>query len=94
MTVLTAADLDALADYCAARAEFLRLDRYVTEHLDALRDSPNFPTAVSMRNQARDAMKKLAEQFGLMPSARSRLRVEPPAAEIDDPIELLFSQKA
>lgn len=90
--VLTALDLDALGDYAAVRAEFLALDAHVHANLDKLRDSPSYPVAVVMRNAARDAMKKLAEQFGLTPASRSRLHVEPPAA-MDDPLEALLSHR-
>ncbi|GEM_PF-3237171 len=78
--------------FAAIRAEFLILDAHVHANLDKLRDSPGFPIAVAMRNQARAAMNKLAEQFGLTPASRTRLRVEP-SAVIDDPLEELFSHR-
>jgi P27 family predicted phage terminase small subunit len=76
--VLTNADLDTLADYCATRAEYLKLDDQVRRKLSVLSKAKFFPVVVAMRNNAREATAKLASQLGLSPAARARVKAVSP----------------
>lgn len=90
--LLTVADRAALAAYCEAWAEA------IMAHETLQRDGYTFTTAkgytgvhpmVAIKNKALLRMRAFASEFGLTPSARSRLSVEPPKAA--DPFDAFLA---
>ena len=85
MRVLTKADGLALSLLCKAYANWRRAEELLQRHGDVypIRDSEGeikylqqSPYVAIARNNGH-ALKGLLEQFGLTPSARTRIRVEP-----------------
>ena len=85
MNVLTVADQVALSLLCKTYANWRKAEEVLEKHGDVypIRDNDGkvkylqqSPYVSIARNNAQ-ALKGMLEQFGLTPSARSRLRVEP-----------------
>jgi P27 family predicted phage terminase small subunit len=79
MRLLTEADRSALAAYCTAYSRWVQAERQVRQY-GAVVLSPNkkFPMKspyLTVADQALETMRKLMVEFGLTPSARSRIRV-------------------
>jgi P27 family predicted phage terminase small subunit len=83
MKVATTADADALALYCAAYTEFIECDEFIREHgrsytsvgeggITIRRPHPE----VRMRADAWRRVQRMASEFGLSPSSRSKLHIE------------------
>ena len=71
-------DRTALAAYCDAFADFLKYRELADKTRPMLQtDKGNWVQSplVAMKNRARDAMTKLASEFGMTPSSRSRVQV-------------------
>lgn len=83
MRVLTDADLHALEAYCVAYARWrkaedeLALGNYVIKT-----DKGNLVQSpwVGIANKAMDQMRRFMVEFGMTPSSRARVKVEPKAA--------------
>ena len=77
--VLTASDRGALAGYCQAWADWVKARGYLADKM--IMTTPNgfeIPSPwVAIANKALDKMLKIASEFGLTPSARARIHVEP-----------------
>lgn len=83
LKLITEADVDALAAYCMAYSRWRRANialRKVKPHEE------NYRAIAVTVEKAEQAMRLLAGEFGMTPSSRSRLRVEPerPADEIEE----------
>ena len=80
--LLSQLDRAALASYCEAWSDFIRATRKVErEGLTIVTSNGNViqNPALGVKNQAREAIRKLASEFGLSPAARAGLEVTPPA---------------
>lgn len=84
MRCVAKVDREMVATYCDAWADF------VWAVAEVARDGLTFTTdkgnviqhpAVSIKNSAAERLRKLAQEFGLTPSARSRIEVEGDAEE-------------
>lgn len=85
--LLTKIDRAELAAYCEAFASF----REATEALQREGNKPVIKTHngnwvqnpwISIRNKSAESMHKYAQQFGMTPSARTRISVEKPDKEV------------
>lgn len=98
--ILTHADRAAFATYCAAYARMVEAETFLASPAaggslvfrtdgGALKPWPH----VQIANQAADTMRKFIVEFGLTPSARTRLSVENPKKETDSE-DFLFGETA
>lgn len=91
MKVATTADADALALYCAAFTEFVECDEFIRKHGPIYSSiGPDggvmhrpYPQ-VRMRSDAWRRVQRMASEFGLSPSSRSKLHIEA-GEEPEDP---------
>lgn len=78
--LLTYIDKAALVSYCTAYADLQRTERDIAKHgatqLTENGYEQNRPV-VAIRNQARAAVKQFLAEFGLSPSARTRINATP-----------------
>jgi P27 family predicted phage terminase small subunit len=74
--VLTEADVQLFSAYCEKRAQYLKYDKKARETPDLIK-TPNGHLQpnpyISMANRAYDQMCKLASEFGITPSSRTRV---------------------
>ena len=76
MGVLTQADLTAFAGYCQAYARWKEAEEFITQHGSIVKTPSGYWQTVPQVSIAQTYLKimnKLAEQFGLTPSSRSRI---------------------
>lgn len=89
--LLTCVDGDSFACYCQAWAEFKWATETLTREgriLTAEKTGYQQPhPAVAMQRSAGKALQAFGALFGLSPSARARLQVEPPAPATADPLD-------
>ena len=74
--ILTKVDMAAFAAYCQAYARWQEAEKFITEHGPIVRPPSGYWQTVPQVSIAQTYMKimeKLAEQFGLTPSSRSRI---------------------
>jgi P27 family predicted phage terminase small subunit len=74
--ILTKVDMAAFAAYCQAYARWQEAEKFITEHGTIVRTPSGYWQTVPQVSIAQTYMKimeKLAEQFGLTPSSRSRI---------------------
>lgn len=99
MGVLTKAEKRALARYCDLSVEYERLAIFVAEHGStypiknadgAVQRLCQFPQAVRKMALA-DVLLRLEQQFGLTPSARTRIQVDKKETAVDG-IERFFAK--
>jgi P27 family predicted phage terminase small subunit len=87
--LLTSIDRAALAAYCQTWSRWIDAERNIAKYGPVVKSPKSgFPCAnpfVGIANRALDLMLKFAIEFGLTPSARSRLQVAPPSSA--DPFE-------
>lgn len=76
MGMLTNLDLTAFAGYCQAYARWKAAEEFITKHGDMVRTPNGYLQQVPQVSIAQTNLKimlKFCEQFGLTPSARSRM---------------------
>ena len=82
--LLTPVDEASFAVYCTATAQFIEATKHLADH-GSTRVSPNgFETAspwVAIQDRAAKTLHRVGCEFGLTPSSRSRISVEPKDAE-------------
>lgn len=96
--LLSIVDLAALQGYCAAYARALEADKLVKSMGLTIATKTGFfvqNPAVSISRLAWHAVRQFASEFGLTPSARTRLQVAttPPALKGDKAEEFLFGHQ-
>ena len=92
--LLTKIDQDQLAVYCVEYATFIEAEANIQEHGKLIKAQSGFPMQspwLAIRNKASDKMKKIAVEFGMTPSSRSRVTVEKPKEK--DPLEDFFKRR-
>ena len=96
MRVLSAVDADALTAYCQTWARWKRAEEFLEKHGDVypLRDDggnircmQQFPQVAIARNLAQ-LLKAYQQEFGLTPSARTRIEVKEPEEEESESMQL------
>ena len=100
MGVLTLVDRRALARYCKLWARWVTLSKLIDEHGEVypVRDKEGKTVAFRMLPQVKIVeslsaeLRQLEREFGLTPSARSRIVVERDAVEGFDPLEELIAR--
>ena len=94
MGLLTEMDMAAFAGYCQAYARWKEAEEFITQHGTMVRTPNGYLQQVPQVSIAQTNMKimlKFCEQFGLTPSARSRMIGEENGAEKEtDEMELLL----
>ena len=92
--ILTEVDMAAFAGYCQAYARWKGAEEFITRHGDMVRTPNGYLQQVPQVSIAQTNLKimlKFCEQFGLTPSARSRMIGEENGAETEtDEMELLL----
>lgn len=88
--MISGLDLAALSIYCSAYAQWIEAQEQVKK-LGAVVKSPSgfpiFNPYWSIANKAAEQMLKVASEYGLTASSRSRLHATPPAPANDESIE-------
>ena len=93
MGLLTEMDMAAFAGYCQAYARWKEAEEYISEHGTVMKAPSGYCQQVPQVSIAQTNMKimlKFCEQFGLTPSARSRIVGVEGAADPADDMELLL----
>ena len=94
MGMLTNLDMMAFAGYCQAYARWKGAEEFITRHGDMVRTPNGYLQQVPQMSIAQTNLKimlKFCEQFGLTPSARSRMVGEENGGEKEtDEMELLL----
>lgn len=88
MQLLSLADRTALAAYCTAYSRWveaeLQVRKYGTVVKSPVKGFPMKSPYLTVADQAMEAMRKFMTEFGLTPSARSRIRVPDDAQAADE----------
>ncbi len=90
--ILTEVDMAAFAGYCQAYARWKEAEEFITKHGTIVKTPSGYwqqVPQVSIAQTYLKIMSRFCEQFGLTPSARSRI-VTDNANESDDPMELVL----
>ena len=88
--LLTVVDRDALAAYCVAYARWRKAEEQIAKNTEIIRTKPKLDAEgnqvggeniiqnpwLSVANKAQEQMSKLAAEFGMTPSSRSRVKAE------------------
>ena len=97
MGVLTEVDMAAFAGYCQSYARWKEAEEFITQYGTIVRTPSGYWSQVPQVSIAQTNLKlmsKLAEQFGLTPSARSRIIADSSSSyEVDEMDELLKGGK-
>lgn len=92
--ILTEIDMAAFAGYCQAYARWKEAEEFITKHGTIVKTPSGYwqqVPQVSIAQTYLKIMNRFCEQFGLTPSARSRI-VGDNTCDPDDPMELLLSK--
>lgn len=76
--LLTVLDYDRLASYCVEHATYMKANAEIQEHGELIKAQSGFPMQtpwLPIRNKAEATMGKIAAEFGMSPSSRSRVTV-------------------
>lgn len=95
--LLTAIDGTALALFCQAYSRWLEADRQIRQFGAVIKTPTGFPILnpyLSVMKGALAQMNKLIVEFGMTPSSRSRLRIEPPSKTAEDPLDAFLKRGA
>ena len=90
--LLTEMDMAAFAGYCQAYARWKEAEEFISQHGTMIRTPNGYLQQVPQVSIAQTNLKimlKFCEQFGLTPSARSRIATESSPQEAD-PMELIL----
>lgn len=93
MGLLTDMDMAAFAGYCQAFARWKEAEEFLTQHGSIVRTPNGYLQQVPQVTIAQSNLKivlKFCEQFGLTPSARSRIAGDGATADPEDDMELLL----
>lgn len=93
MGVLTEVDVAAFAGYCQAYARWKEAEEFLTQHGSIVRTPNGYLQQVPQVSIAQTNLKimlKFCEQFGLTPSARSRIVANQSVEETTDEMEKLL----
>lgn len=93
MGLLTEMDMMAFAGYCQACARWKEAEEFITQHGTMIRTPNGYLQQVPQVSIAQTNLKimlKFCEQFGLTPSARSRIIAGDGSAEPSDEMEQLL----
>ena len=93
MGLLTEMDMAAFAGYCQAYARWKEAEEFITQHGTMIRTPNGYLQQVPQVSIAQTNLKimlKFCEQFGLTPSARSRIAAEEGGQQDKDPMELIL----
>ncbi|MBU5455267.1 phage terminase small subunit P27 family [Caproiciproducens sp. MSJ-32] len=92
MGILTAIDMAAFAGYCQAYARWKEAEEFITKHGTIIKTPSGYwqqVPQVSIAQTYLKIMNRFCEQFGLTPSARSRI-VTDNINDEEDPMELIL----
>jgi P27 family predicted phage terminase small subunit len=93
MGMLTELDMAAFAGYCQAYARWKTAEDFITQHGDMVRTPNGYIQQVPQVSIAQTNLKimlRFCEEFGLTPSARSRIVGEERQAASEDEMEKLL----
>jgi P27 family predicted phage terminase small subunit len=94
--VLTQVDAAAFAGYCQAYARWKEAEEFLSKHGTIFKTPSGYiqqVPQVSIAQTYLKIMKDFCSEFGLTPSARSRIRVDGDTSTNDDPMESLLRVK-
>lgn len=92
--VLTEVDMAAFAGYCQAYARWKEAEEFISKHGTIVKTPSGYwqqVPQVSIAQTYLKIMNKFCEEFGLTPSARSRITAGSGAVESSDPMEDILS---
>jgi P27 family predicted phage terminase small subunit len=93
--ILTNADRGALAAYCEAWADWVDARKHIDSDGKTILSPKGFEMQspwVTISNRAINTMMKIAAEFGLTPSSRSRIHVEPKKTPEEEAEEKIFGK--
>lgn len=93
MGVLTEVDMTAFAGYCQAYARWKEAEEFISQHGTIVRTPSGYwqqVPQVSIAQTYLKVMQKLAEQFGLTPSSRSRIIADSQSNPLEDELEAIL----
>jgi P27 family predicted phage terminase small subunit len=91
--ILTEIDMAAFAGYCQAYARWKEAEEFITQHGAIVKTPSGYwqqVPQVSIAQTYLKIMNKFCEQFGLTPSARSRISTDNGEDKQNDEMELLL----
>lgn len=91
MGLLTSIDIDSLAFYCVLFARWEKAERIVREKGEVIKTvNGNIiqNPYLSIANRSLEQMNKIASEFGMTPSSRSRVKAEVP--DVDSELEQML----
>lgn len=91
--LLTHVDMAAFAGYCQAFARWKEAEEFISKHGTIVKTPSGYwqqVPQVSIAQTYLKIMNKLCEQFGLTPSARSRIIADAGRQDTTDPMELIL----
>ncbi|PYG84798.1 P27 family predicted phage terminase small subunit [Ruminiclostridium sufflavum DSM 19573] len=91
--ILTEVDMAAFAGYCQAYARWKEAEEFITKHGTIVKTPSGYwqqVPQVSIAQTYLKIMNRFCEQFGMTPSARSRIAADNVQQDIDDPMELIL----
>lgn len=91
--LLTTVDMAAFAGYCQAYARWKEAEEFISKHGTIVKTPSGYwqqVPQVSIAQTYLKIMNKLCEQFGLTPSARSRIVADTGQKNEADPMELML----
>lgn len=91
--ILTEVDMAAFAGYCQAYARWKEAEEFITKHGTIVKTPSGYwqqVPQVSIAQTYLKIMNKFCEQFGLTPSARSRIIADSGQHDTNDPMELIL----
>lgn len=91
--ILTEIDMAAFAGYCQAYARWKEAEEFITQHGTIVKTPSGYwqqVPQVSIAQTYLKIMNKFCEQFGLTPSARSRIVADTAEDKESDEMELLL----
>lgn len=91
--ILTEVDMAAFAGYCQAYARWKEAEEFISKHGTIVKTPSGYwqqVPQVSIAQTYLKIMNKFCEQFGLTPSARSRIIADSGKQDINDPMEFIL----
>ncbi|WP_206812147.1 phage terminase small subunit P27 family [Paradesulfitobacterium ferrireducens] len=91
--ILTEVDMAAFAGYCQAYARWKEAEEFISKHGTIVKTPSGYWQQVPQVSIAQTYLKimhKFCEQFGLTPSARSRIVADSGPNDVTDPMELIL----
>lgn len=91
--ILTEVDMAAFAGYCQAYARWKEAEEFISKHGPIVKTPSGYwqqVPQVSIAQTYLKIMNRFCEQFGLTPSARSRIIADSVQRDINDPMEFIL----